>query len=137
MFGVRVNSGADRSYAYLLYDSCCGPCTRFMKIVKVLDLHRKLIPVSIHQKETAGLVDGMLSTGRLKSSFHVLEISQTETSIYSAGDGLIRLTRYTPGGAIMYPMVSHTKFLRQFFRWGYYQATRLRTASKSCFLSSV
>jgi predicted DCC family thiol-disulfide oxidoreductase YuxK len=137
MFGAGVNSGADRSHAYLLYDSRCGPCTRFMKIVKMLDLHRKLTPVSIHQKETVVLVDGMLSSGRLKSSFHVLEISQTKTSIYSAGDGLIRLTRYTPGGAITYSMVSHTKFLRQFFRWGYFQATRLRAASKSCFLSSV
>ncbi len=107
-----------------------------MKLVKMLDLHGKLIPVSIHEKGTEGLVKGLLSSDRLKSSFHVLEVSRSGADVYSAGDGLIRLTRYTPGGSITYPMISHTKFLRQFLRWAYYQATKIRAASKSCALGS-
>ncbi len=135
MSGVPRNSGADLFRAYLLYDSRCGPCTRFMKIVKVLDLNHKLIPVSIYETETEGLVQGLLSSTRLKSSFHVLEVSQNKAEVYSAGDGLIRLTRYAPGGSVTYPVVSHAKFLRQFLRWAYFQATKIRKASKSCSLT--
>ena len=101
----------------------------------MLDLHGKLTPVSIHEKKTEGLVKGLLSSDRLRSSFHVLEVSHRGADVYSAGDGLIRLTRYTPGGAITYAMVSHTKLLRQFLRWAYYQATKIRAASTSCTLT--
>jgi hypothetical protein len=105
-----------------------------MKIVKMLDLHGKLTPVSIHDKAAEGLVSGLLSTGKLKRSFHVLEVTNSGSDVYSAGDGLVRLTRYTPGGRVTYSLVSHVKILRQFVRWSYYQATKLRSASKTCSL---
>ena len=62
---------------YLLYDSDCGPCTRFMRVAKVLDLHGELIPVSIHAKQAQRLVRGNLSPNRLKSSFHIVEITNS------------------------------------------------------------
>jgi len=118
--------------AYLLYDSRCGPCTSFMKIVKVLDFQGKLTPVSIHGRQAERLVRGVLSSNRLKSSFHVVEVSSLRSDVYSAGDGLIRLTRYAPAGRLTFGIVSRIKFLRQMVRWSYYQMTRLRSSSKSC-----
>jgi hypothetical protein len=105
-----------------------------MKVVKLLDLHGKLTPVSIHGKQAERLVYGILSATRLKSSFHIVEVSDAGSEIYSAGDGLVRLTRYAPAGRVTYSMVSHVKLFRQALRWSYYQATRLREASKSCSL---
>jgi len=127
-----ASSDSRFSRAYLLYDSRCGPCTQFMKVVKVLDFHDRLIPVSIHGGEARELVHGMISNSRLKNSFHVLEISKSGAEIYSAGDGMVRLTRYAPAGRITFFLVTHIKLLRQFVRWSYYQATRLRASSKSC-----
>lgn len=103
-----------------------------MKLAKALDLHGKLTPVSINGEAAEGLVNGKMSVTRLKNSFHILEVSSGSSEIYSAGDGLVRLTRYTPAGRFTYAIVSRIKFFRQIVRWSYYQATRLRSASKSC-----
>ncbi len=98
----------------------------------MLDLQGKLIPVSIHGKQAEGLVRGSLSSRRLKSSFHIVEVSNSGAEIYSAGDGLVRLTRYAPAGKLTFAVVSRIKLFRQVLRWSYYQVSRLRTASKSC-----
>jgi predicted DCC family thiol-disulfide oxidoreductase YuxK len=132
MTGVLGNPDIRLSQAYLLYDSRCGPCTSFMKIVKVLDLHGKLTPVSIHANQAEAIVKGLLSKNRLKSSFHIVEVSNAGSEVYSAGDGLVRLTRYAPAGRVTFAIVSRVKFLRQFLRWTYYQSTKIRSASKNC-----
>jgi hypothetical protein len=103
--------------------------------VKLLDLHGKLTPVSIHADQAEGLVRGLLSTRRLKSSFHIVELSNSGAEIYSAGDGLVRLTRYAPAGKLTFAIVSRVKFFRQLLRWTYYQASKIRDASKSCSLT--
>jgi len=103
-----------------------------MKVAKALDLHGELIPLSIHGNQAERLVCEMLSPARLKNSFHIVEISNTGSKIYSAGDGLVRFTRYAPGGKITFAAVSRIKLFRQILRWTYYQGTRLRAASKSC-----
>lgn len=106
-----------------------------MEIAKFLDLHSKLTPVSIYGNEAMTLVRGRLSSGRLMSSFHIVEVSNSGAEVYTAGDGLVRLTRYAPAGKYLYSIVSRMKFFRQFLRWSYYQATRIRSGSKSCSLS--
>jgi len=120
------------SKAYLLYDSRCGPCTDFVRIAKVLDLHGRLTPLSIHGKQAESLVSGVISSTRLKNSFHVVEVRDGIAEVFSAGDGLIRLTRYAPGGKITFSLVSRIKALRQAVRWSYFQMTRIRSASKTC-----
>jgi predicted DCC family thiol-disulfide oxidoreductase YuxK len=120
------------SRAYLLYDSHCGPCTRFMKVVKLLDFQRKLTPVSIHGKQAEKLVSGKISEYRLKNSFHIVEVTNSGSEVFSAGDGIVRLTRYAPAGKIAFALVSKVKPFRQFLRWAYYEATRIRSASKTC-----
>ena len=132
MFGSSGKTEVSSPRAYLLYDSRCGPCTRFMKIVKLFDLHSNLTPLSIHGDEAIKLVRGRLSSSRLKSSFHIVEISSAGSEVYSAGDGLVRLTRYAPAGKLLFAIVSRLKFIRQFLRWSYFQATRIRSSSKSC-----
>jgi hypothetical protein len=106
-----------------------------MKTVKLLDFHGRLTPLSIHGNQAERIVHGLLSTSRLKSSFHIVEVSDSGAEIYSAGDGLVRLTRYTPAGQLTFGIVSRVKFLRQALRWAYYQATKIRSASKSCSLA--
>jgi|SRR5579862_2966791 len=117
---------------FLLYDPNCGPCTSFMKIVTGFDFRKKIIPISIHGREAETLVRGFLSTTRLKSSFHIVEVSERGTRVYSAGDGLVRLTMYTPAGVLSYGIISRVKPLRQLVRWSYFQVTRLRNTAKSC-----
>jgi len=121
-----------RIQTFLLYDSKCGPCTSFMKIVTGLDFRKRITPVSIHEVRAEELVRGLLSSSRLSGSFHIVEVTATNTQIYSAGDGLVRLVRYAPGGKLSYAIMSRVKPLRQLVRWSYFQVTRLRTASKSC-----
>lgn len=123
--------------AYLLYDSRCSPCTSFVKFVKMLDFHRILSPVSIHSEHAEHLVRGHLSTSRLKSSFHLVEVQDLHTEIFSAGDGIVRLTRYAPGGKFTFTIVNRIKSLRQAIRWSYFQMTRIRLASKTCSVGEV
>lgn len=121
-----------RFQTFLLYDSKCGPCTSFMKIVTGLDFRKKITPISIHGIQAEDMVRGLLSTSRLKSSFHIVEVSAGATQIYSAGDALVRLARYAPAGSLNYAIISRVKPLRQLVRWSYFQVARLREASKSC-----
>ena len=122
-----------RHQTFLLYDSRCGPCTSFMKMVTKLDFRKRMIPISIHGIQAKKIVQGRLSASRLKSSFHIVEVSDLDTQVYSAGDGLVRLAKYAPGGSINYAIISRVKPLRQFIRWSYFQATRVR--GKSCSLA--
>ncbi len=59
-----------------------------MKVAKVLDLHDELIPVSIHGKQAERLVRGILSQTRLKSSFHIVEISNSGSKSTAPETGL-------------------------------------------------
>jgi len=126
-----------RLRTFLLYDSKCGPCTSFMKIVTGLDFRKRITPVSIHEIRAEELVRGFLSSSRLRGSFHIVEVTAANTQIYSAGDGLVRLAWYAPGGKFGYAIISRVKLLRQLVRWSYFQVTRLRTASKSCSVMDI
>jgi predicted DCC family thiol-disulfide oxidoreductase YuxK len=126
-----------RLQTFLLYDSQCGPCTTFMKIVTGLDFRKKMTPISIHGTQAENLVRGLLSNSRLKSSFHIVEVSAGTTQVYSAGDALVRLTRYAPAGSLNYAIISRIKPLRQLLRWSYFQAARMRSASKSCSVVNI
>ncbi|MFI5420659.1 MAG: DCC1-like thiol-disulfide oxidoreductase family protein [Nitrososphaerales archaeon] len=119
-------------FTYLLYDSGCGPCTSFMKLVAQLDVHRQILPVSFYAAGAAKLAGPSMSRRRLFSSFHLVEISKGKREVFSAGDGAIRLTKYLPLGSLAYKLVARTKFLRTFIRRLYFQATRIRAASTSC-----
>ena len=123
---------AVRQESFLLYDADCGPCTRFMKAVKRADLRHKIIPVPLQSGFATSLVSRKLSRTRLKASFHLVEVSDENTEIFSAGDGLIQLISYMPFGFILSKPVARFKKARNAVRWFYLQATRFRSASKSC-----
>jgi hypothetical protein len=106
-----------------------------MKAVKMMDFREKLTPVSIWSPTAEDLVRGILSTNRLKSSFHIVEVQGCNIRVFSAGDGLVRLMRYMPAGVVAFAIVSRVKILRQAVRWSYFQMTRLRLASESCSVS--
>jgi predicted DCC family thiol-disulfide oxidoreductase YuxK len=125
-----------RFETFLLYDSRCGPCTSFMKVVTGLDFRKKIIPISIHGIKAESLVSGLLTTHRLQSSFHIVEVTNLGTQVFSAGDGLVRLVRYAPGGPFFYTVFMKVKPLRQFLRWAYFQSTRLRR-EKSCSVKEI
>ncbi|MDA4111700.1 MAG: DCC1-like thiol-disulfide oxidoreductase family protein [Thaumarchaeota archaeon] len=125
-----------RTVTYLLYDSDCGPCTSFKKIVKRLDLRGQIVPVSLQDPEAIELARPSMSKQRMAASFHLIELSNETRQVFSAGDGAIRLTKYFPLGFLIYPLVNQTKFLRQLVRRVYFQATRFRT-SESCGLDTV
>jgi predicted DCC family thiol-disulfide oxidoreductase YuxK len=121
-----------RGGAYLLYDSDCGPCTNFMKLVGHLDVHHQITPVSFYESESFNLAGPEMSRRQMLSSFHLVEISEEKRKVFSAGDGAIRLTKYLPLGFLTFRAINRVKFLRKFVRRVYFGATRIRGASPSC-----
>lgn len=123
--------------AYLLYDADCGPCTRFMRIVKLLDFRNMLVPVPLRGERAKILVNGSLSNDELMRSFHiVITDSSMHTRIFSAGDGLIALLRFFPLGFIAGGVFQRIKTLRDVANWSYIRAAHLHQSSDECSMSS-
>ena len=119
---------------FLLYDSDCGPCTKFMHVVKRLDVKDKLDPVDLNSSFAAELVKNRLTRDELVSSFHLVirQEPQEDAQVFSAGSGLIQLLRYLPCGNLSFPLVRRFRPTRSCVRWIYKQATRLRERSDAC-----
>lgn len=112
--------------AYLLYDSDCGPCTRFMKLSKLLDFENALIPVSLHSEFASNLVRQKMSEEQVKKSFHIVLQQSDGKQVFSAGDGLIELLRFLPFGKAINRVFWRIKSLRDFAHLFYFLATRFR-----------
>ncbi len=120
--------------AFLLYDSHCGPCSRFMKAIKKLDRKNEIMPVSLYSRLALDLVGQMLSKREMMSSFHLVvkDAGSGRTQIFSAGNGVIQLLRYMPGGSVLFPVARKISPVRASVRWLYKQVAKLRLRSVAC-----
>jgi predicted DCC family thiol-disulfide oxidoreductase YuxK len=118
---------SDEKFAYLLYDSECKICSRFMSVVRRLDLNRKITPVPLRDQLSINLVRGKLSKEEMLHSFHMVRVMNSgENQVFSAGDGLVELLEYMPFCSGFKSLANRVKTLRALVRWSYIQATRLR-----------
>ncbi|HYC12100.1 MAG TPA: DCC1-like thiol-disulfide oxidoreductase family protein [Nitrososphaerales archaeon] len=80
----------------LLYDTDCGPCMRFKRLVSFLDLGRSLEFMSIDKAEGLGILDG-IPAKRRHGSFHLVH---PDGRLESGADALPSLISLLPGGRI-------------------------------------
>jgi len=133
------DSPSKKLAAYLLYDSNCGPCTKFKDIVIRLDMTHRLIPIPLQSDLAYELVRSQESRAELMQAFHIvyararptLNAEQQET-VFSAGDALIQLIRLLPLGSMLYWVITHFRPLRRLIRWTYTRIAQFRAVSVSC-----
>jgi predicted DCC family thiol-disulfide oxidoreductase YuxK len=124
--------------AYLLYDADCGPCTRFKKLVKDLDLMHKIKPVPLQRRLAYQLVQTRMTREDMMRSMHIVYLDprsvgyKDESRIFTGGDALMELIRLLPVGTLLYRPMKRHWFLRKFVRRTYTFMTKLRKQSKSC-----
>jgi predicted DCC family thiol-disulfide oxidoreductase YuxK len=78
----------------LAYDVDCGPCTRFKRIVELLDARHRIDFLSLHKADKLGLLKGIPHPMRY-TSFHLI---CPDGEILSGADGLVRLVAILPLG---------------------------------------
>lgn len=78
----------------LAYDVDCGPCTRFKRMVELLDARHRIDFLSLHEADKLGLLNGIPHPARY-TSFHLI---CPNGEILSGGDGLVRLVAILPLG---------------------------------------
>jgi predicted DCC family thiol-disulfide oxidoreductase YuxK len=78
----------------LAYDVDCGPCTRFKRIVDLLDARHRIDFLSLHKADKLGLLKGIPHPMRY-TSFHLI---CPDGEILSGADGLVRLVAILPLG---------------------------------------
>ncbi len=81
----------------LVYDSGCGPCTRFRRMVGFLDTRSRLDFVPLTEADRRGLLD-TIRPGIRHGSFHLVSPAGRVSSGAEAVPGLIRLL---PAGSIL------------------------------------
>lgn len=81
----------------LVYDSDCGPCTRFKRAIGFLDVHREFSFMSLTRADLDGYLDGIRPSVRHRS-FHLLT---PDGRILSGAKALPTLVRLLPTGALL------------------------------------
>jgi predicted DCC family thiol-disulfide oxidoreductase YuxK len=79
----------------LVYDSDCGPCTRFKRAVAFLDTGNRLSFVGLDAADSSGLL-APIPPARRSRSFHLISPSGR---VWSGAEALPPLASLLPGGA--------------------------------------
>ena len=78
----------------LVFDSGCGPCTRFRNAVKFLDTRRRMEYLGLDEADREGILDAV-DPGRRHRSFHLVSPGGR---VWSGSDALPQLAALLPGG---------------------------------------
>jgi predicted DCC family thiol-disulfide oxidoreductase YuxK len=87
----------------LAYDANCDPCTRFKRVVDILDKHEKIDFISLTKAEQEGLLDKIPVHQRYKS-FHLIF---PKGDAKSGSEGFLELIAILPGGTIISPIINN------------------------------
>ncbi len=92
------------SFKYILaYDANCGPCTKFKRIVDILDKHERIDFISLTKADQEGLLDKICVDKRYKS-FHLIF---PKGDAKSGSEALLELMAILPGGKIISPIINY------------------------------
>jgi hypothetical protein len=112
---------------FILYDDSCGPCTRFVHVVKLLDVKNCLTPVSLFDPGARELVGEELSESQIDRSFHLFFAEHPiGTRVFSQGRALLQLLRFFPITCMVADFLSKSQFITNFSNWFYLQVSRIR-----------
>ena len=114
----------------LAYDADCGPCSRFKRVVGVLDSRRRIAPISLARADADGILDGVPASRR-HSSFHLVA---PDGQVLSGAAAIPALVRMLPGGRIPSLMLMAPGVPRA-VRFVYQTLSRLHD-SRSCALAA-
>ena len=80
----------------LVYDTWCGPCTRFRNVVGFLDAKKNLRYVGLKEADLSGILD-RVPWARRHRSFHLVSPSG---NVLSGADALPELLSLLPAGKV-------------------------------------
>ena len=105
----------------LAYDADCGPCTRFMRVVDILDKYEKIDFISLTLANQQGLLDSISTPLRYKS-FHLI-FPNGEAK--SGSEALLELIGILPGGKVISPVINYFPAGKQIVRSIYKRFSKL------------
>jgi predicted DCC family thiol-disulfide oxidoreductase YuxK len=105
----------------LAYDADCGPCTRFRRIVDILDKYEKIDFISLTKADQEGLLDKIPIHQRY-TSFHLI-FPKNETK--SGSEAVLELISILPAGKIISPIINKLPGAKKTVRLIYKTFSRL------------
>ena len=130
--GVEMQTRSSSSKYILAYDANCGRCTRFRRIVDILDKYEKIDFISLTKADQEGLLDKIHVHQRYKS-FHLI-FPKGEAK--SGSEALLELIVILPGGKIISPIINNFPGGRKAVRFIYKRFSRLHDKG-SCSINEL
>ncbi|HET7390349.1 MAG TPA: DCC1-like thiol-disulfide oxidoreductase family protein [Nitrososphaeraceae archaeon] len=87
----------------LAYDANCGPCTKFKRIVDILDKYERIDFISLTKADQEGLLD-KIPVRKCYRSFHLIF---PKGDVKSGSEALLKLIAILPGGKILSPIINY------------------------------
>jgi predicted DCC family thiol-disulfide oxidoreductase YuxK len=103
------------------YDANCGPCTKFKRIVDILDTYERIDFISLTKADQEGLLDNIPVSQRYKS-FHLI-FPKGDTK--SGSEALLELIAILHGGKIISPIINYFPGGKKAVRFIYKRFSRL------------
>ena len=97
-----MQTGSSSKYI-LAYDANCGSCTKFKRIVDILDKYERIDFISLTKADEEGLLDKIPVHQRYKS-FHLIF---PKGDAKSGSEALLELIAILPGGKIISPIINY------------------------------
>ena len=116
-----MQTGSSSSKYILAYDANCGPCTRFRRVVDILDKYEKIDFISLTKAGQEGLLDKIPVHQRYKS-FHLIS---PKGEAKSGSEALIELILILPGAKIISPIINYFPGGKKVVRFIYKRFSRL------------
>ncbi len=116
-----MQTGSSSSKYILAYDANCGPCTRFKRIVDILDKYEKIDFISLTKADQEGLLNKIPVHQRYKS-FHLI-FPKGEAK--SGSEALLELIAILPGGNMISSMINYFPRGKKAVRFIYVRFSRL------------
>ncbi len=110
----------------LVYDADCGPCTRFKRLISLLNVESKIVFVSLRDADRRNLLDSVPMDLRYQSMHFVM----TDRSVLSGSEAVPSILASLPGGTVLSGLLKQNRLGRKLTAAGYAAAARLR--GRSC-----
>ena len=111
----------------LAYDADCGPCTKFMHVVDLLDKREKIDFISLTIADQQGLLDRISAPLRYKSFHLIFPDGQAK----SGSEALLDLIAILPLGRVISLIINYFPGCKQIMRFIYNRFSRLHNTG-SC-----
>ena len=116
----------------LVYDSDCGPCSRFKGMINILDRYKRIDFIPLIEADRIGFLDQIPQSLRFKS-FHLIS---PKGQIQSGEDAVIDLIELLPVGHAISKIMISVPWGVQLIKFIYSRFSRLHDSSSCHFKDS-